>query len=75
MIAIAKAVSYGVNDLRYITGESNKKETPGEDFQNTRQPLAIQDGRIRNMECYAASPGAIPKTQELRYHHSYQSLS
>ena len=26
MIAIAKAVSYGVNDLRYITGESNKKK-------------------------------------------------
>lgn len=33
MIAIAKAVSYGVNDLRYITGESNKKKHPEKIFR------------------------------------------
>ena len=33
MIAIAKAVSYAVNDLRYITGESNKKKHPEKIFR------------------------------------------
>ena len=28
MIAKAKAISYGINDLRYITGESKHKKHP-----------------------------------------------
>jgi len=46
MIAIAKAVSYGVNDLRYITGESHNKKHPEKIF-------SIHDNLLpSNMDAY-----------------------
>ena len=35
MIAKAKAISHGINDIRYITGESQHKKHP-----EKRQPIA-----------------------------------
>lgn len=36
MIAKAKAISYGINDLRYITGESKHKKHPEKIYMQYR---------------------------------------
>lgn len=41
MIAKAKAISHGINDIRYITGESHNKKHPEKNLSGIGQYDAI----------------------------------
>ena len=45
MIAKAKAISHGINDIRYITGESQHKKHPEKDLSGIGQSVALRTGR------------------------------
>lgn len=53
MIAKAKAISHGINAIRYITGESLNKKTSRENPSGIRQSDAIATGHSGDMELHA----------------------
>lgn len=64
MIAKAKAISHGINDIRYITGESAKK-TPRENLSDIGQYTPFPSGRYGYMELHATDLITLQTYQEL----------
>ena len=56
MIAKAKAISHGINDLRYITGESQHKKHPEKIYRVLDNLLPSRTGRYGDMELHAVDP-------------------
>lgn len=75
MIAKAKAISHGINDIRYITGESQNKKTSGEDLSGIGQPVTLRTGRYGDMELHAVDPIPISAYKELRYQNRAESFA
>lgn len=67
MIAKAKAISHGINAIRYISGESLKKKTSGENLSGIGQSDAVATGHSGDMELHATDPITFQTHQELSH--------
>jgi hypothetical protein len=47
MIAKAKAISHGINDIRYITGESHNKKHPEKIYRVLDNMMPSKSGKTR----------------------------
>ena len=74
MIAKAKAISHGINDLRYITGESQHKKHP-EKIYRVLDNLLPRTGRYGDMELHAIDPIPASTDKELRYQNRVESIA
>ena len=75
MIAKAKAISHGINDIRYITGESQHKKSSGKDLSGIGQSVALRTGRYGNMELHAVDPIPTSTDKEFRYQNRAESIA
>ena len=66
MIAKAKAISYGINDLRYITGESKHKKHPEKIYRVLDNLLPPGTGRYGDLELHAVDP--FPTSADKEFH-------
>ena len=65
MIAKAKSISHGINDIRYITGETENKEHPERIFHvrdNLLQPGLDATGIWESMKLTAAGSPRVRNT-------------
>ena len=67
MIAKAKAISHGINAIRYITGESQHKKAPGENPSDIGQSAAIATRRYGDMELHATDLITLPTDKKLSH--------
>ena len=75
MIAKAKAISHGINDLRYITGESQHKKHPEKIYRvlDNLLPSEPDTMGIWNSMQLTLSPASPDK--ELRYQNRAESIA
>lgn len=67
MIAKAKAISHGINDIRYITGESHNKKTSGKNLSDIGQYDAIGTRCNGCLEFNATYSFPLPSGEELSH--------
>ena len=70
MIAKAKAISHGINDIRYTA-----QKTSGEDLSGIGPPVALRTGRYGDMELHAVDPIPASTDKELRYQNRAESFA
>ena len=75
MIAKAKAISHGINDIRYITGESQHKKHPEKIYRVLDNLLPSGTGRYGDMELHAVDPIPASTDKELRYQNRAESFA
>ena len=75
MIAKAKAISYGINDLRYITGESKHKKHPEKNISGIGQSVAPGSGRYGDMDLHAVDPCPTSADKEFHNQNRVESIA
>ena len=72
MIAKAKAISHGINDLRYITGESQHKKHPEKIYRVLDNLLPSEPD---DMELHAVDLIPTSANKEFRYQNRAESIA
>lgn len=67
MIAKAKAISHGINAIRYITGESQYKKHPEKIYRVLDNLLPSQPDTMGDMELHATDLITLPTDKELSH--------
>lgn len=67
MIAKAKAISHGINDIRYITGESHNKKHPEKIYRVLDNMMPLEPDAMGVLEFNAAYSFPLPSGKELSH--------